>query len=156
MGVSGAGKTTLMDVLAGRKTGGYILRGQSLFLDILSTSSFLLTLLRSSKEIINQSGKMWKRLSTKLRNLPASSSLLKPNNNSIKINNFQTSSSSTLPPPSSAPLFSVGKKMVEDFMPIATGHEKEELEAQIMGRLSYIRIELLPFASNSTLAMNKA
>ena len=24
MGVSGAGKTTLMDVLAGRKTGGYI------------------------------------------------------------------------------------------------------------------------------------
>ncbi|KAI9160280.1 hypothetical protein LWI28_006789 [Acer negundo] len=31
MGVSGAGKTTLMDVLAGRKTGGYI-SGKSQFL----------------------------------------------------------------------------------------------------------------------------
>ncbi|RIA04399.1 hypothetical protein BRARA_K01364, partial [Brassica rapa] len=54
---------------------------------------------------------------------PASSSVISRHFSSESVNDFNTFAVET-----------VGKKKVEDVMPIATGHEKEELEAELEGR----------------------
>lgn len=78
---------------------------------------------------------MWRRLSTQLRPLAASRS------NPI-VGPYVSSSTPSFRP--AASLFSrylsapsgdgVSSKKVEDIMPIATGHEREELEAELQGR----------------------
>ncbi|KAI8019927.1 hypothetical protein LOK49_LG04G02598 [Camellia lanceoleosa] len=82
---------------------------------------------------------MWRRLSSQLRTLA-------PCRSPSKLNRFATNNLSSSPPPCrpAVALFSrhfasasdnVGsKKRVEDVMPIATGHEREELEAELQGR----------------------
>ncbi|XP_057514901.1 putative cytochrome c oxidase subunit 5b-like [Actinidia eriantha] len=82
---------------------------------------------------------MWRRLYTQLRTLAPS--------RSHKLNRFangKVSSSPSLYRTASVPFSRqfasdsaenvVSKKRVEDVMPIATGHEREELEAEIQGR----------------------
>ncbi|KAF5957124.1 hypothetical protein HYC85_004349 [Camellia sinensis] len=82
---------------------------------------------------------MWRRLSSQLRTLA-------PWRSPSKLNRFATGNLSSSPPPyrPAVAFFSrhfasasdnVGsKKRVEDVMPIATGHEREELEAELQGR----------------------
>ncbi|KAA8541878.1 hypothetical protein F0562_023030 [Nyssa sinensis] len=87
---------------------------------------------------------MWRRLSTQLRTLAACRS-------TSKLNRFVAGNVSSSPSPLPTPfrpavtLISrhfasdsaenlVSKKRVEDVMPIATGHEREELEAELEGR----------------------
>ncbi|XP_017215794.1 cytochrome c oxidase subunit 5b-2, mitochondrial [Daucus carota subsp. sativus] len=82
---------------------------------------------------------MWRRVSTHLRPLAVSRSAQRPNRS---IAPGVSSSTPSFRP--AASLFSrsftapagggVLSKRVEDVMPIATGHEREELEAQLQGR----------------------
>ncbi|KAL6996550.1 hypothetical protein U1Q18_006683 [Sarracenia purpurea var. burkii] len=81
---------------------------------------------------------MWRKLSTPLRTLAEC--------RSCKLNRFAAGkvSSSSSSYRATANLFSrtftsnsenvVSKKRVEDVVPIATGHEREELEAELEGR----------------------
>nr|DAD27082.1 TPA_asm: hypothetical protein HUJ06_028550 [Nelumbo nucifera] len=97
---------------------------------------------------------MWRRVSSQLQTLVAWRSAMKLERSVIGgekiLRNRALTSASSSPAPSpfqrTAPLFSHqassdadttlsnGKKMVEDIMPIATGHEREELEAELEGR----------------------
>ncbi|KAL6972836.1 Cytochrome c oxidase subunit 5b-1, mitochondrial [Sarracenia purpurea var. burkii] len=83
---------------------------------------------------------MWRRLSTQIR-------ILAPCRSSSKLNRFTAGDVSYSPPPhrlivtffsrqftSVSTDSAVSKKKVEDVMPIATGHEREELEAELEGR----------------------
>ncbi|XP_072965845.1 putative cytochrome c oxidase subunit 5b-like isoform X1 [Typha angustifolia] len=78
-------------------------------------------------------GSMWRRVNPQLRAVVSWRSSLKPAAS-------MSSSPSFSPLAETAPLFysSLGnatlKKRVEDVMPIATGHEREELEADLEGR----------------------
>ncbi|GFZ07975.1 rubredoxin-like superfamily protein [Actinidia rufa] len=82
---------------------------------------------------------MWRKLSSLLRTLA-------PRRSGSKLNSIAAGkvSSSTSPHRKITAIFSrhfasdsdnvVSKKRVEDVMPIATGHEREELEAELQGR----------------------
>ncbi|XP_077211254.1 cytochrome c oxidase subunit 5b-2, mitochondrial-like [Tasmannia lanceolata] len=95
---------------------------------------------------------MWRRVSAKLQTLapwkPAAMKLLRSDGgesirNRALLSAYSSLHSSPAPSPfqKTAPLFSSdaenimakGKKRVEDIMPIATGHEREELEAELEG-----------------------
>ncbi|KAM7471693.1 hypothetical protein LguiA_009876 [Lonicera macranthoides] len=81
---------------------------------------------------------MWRRLSTQLRSLTSSRSASTP------YRYIAAGDISPSPLRSAVSLFSrqftatfesvVSKKRVEDVVPIATGHEREELEAELQGR----------------------
>ncbi|KAM0932581.1 putative cytochrome-c oxidase [Dioscorea sansibarensis] len=91
---------------------------------------------------------MWRRSSSRLQMLAASWWSTSPHLRCPAAQALRTTTSSSLHPstlsPSSfektLPLFSSNsdedslKKKMEDVMPIATGHEREELEAEIEGR----------------------
>ncbi|OVA00490.1 Cytochrome c oxidase [Macleaya cordata] len=94
---------------------------------------------------------MWRRISVHLQSVSPWRSVLKQNNVIIRpnqrlINSASSSSATIFPFHRTAPLFSQhatsdsdtilskGKKAVEDVMPIATGHEREEIEAELQGR----------------------
>ncbi|KAL5729510.1 Cytochrome c oxidase subunit 5b-1 [Ranunculus cassubicifolius] len=106
---------------------------------------------------------MWRRLSARLQTLTPRGSVLP---NTTPIRSLLTSSSpSTSPFQRTLPLFSnqtqaassVGKTRVEDVMPIATGHEKEELEAQLQGRdLLEINHPCGPFGTKESPAIVKS
>ncbi|KAI3891207.1 hypothetical protein MKW98_007512 [Papaver atlanticum] len=96
---------------------------------------------------------MWRRISAHLHRSPWRSAQQQQQQNLRRINQQQrlissvsstSSSSTTTVPPfqKTTPLFSQhsdtilskGKKTVEDVMPIATGHEREEIEAALQGK----------------------
>jgi len=80
---------------------------------------------------------MWRRLSTQLRSLTSSRSASRPNR-------YIAGDVSSCPRRPTITLLSrhftaasenvVSKKRVEDVVPIATGHEREEIEAELQGR----------------------
>ncbi|XXG55980.1 hypothetical protein AAC387_Pa03g3521 [Persea americana] len=103
---------------------------------------------------------MWRRVSAQLQTLApswrSSLNLLRSNGrSSIRNPSFLASSSS------SSSLFStsvsdssIGKKRVENIMLIATGHEREELEAEIEGRKRFdMDAPVGPFGTKETPAI---
>ncbi|XP_059642126.1 putative cytochrome c oxidase subunit 5b-like [Cornus florida] len=107
---------------------------------------------------------MWRRLSAQLRTLsPCRRSASTPNR-------FLTGTISPSPSPlrPAVTLFSrhfasesgdnvVSKKRVEDVMPIATGHEREELEAELEGRnILDVNFPVGPFGTKEAPAVIKS
>ncbi|XP_050268485.1 cytochrome c oxidase subunit 5b-1, mitochondrial-like isoform X2 [Quercus robur] len=77
------------------------------------------------------------------------------------VRSLTTTSSATTPPHShtlfSAPLSGNTLKKVEDVMPIATGHEREELEAALQGRnVLEINYPVGPFGTKDSPAIVKS
>ncbi|XP_017215532.1 cytochrome c oxidase subunit 5b-2, mitochondrial [Daucus carota subsp. sativus] len=82
---------------------------------------------------------MWRRLSTHLRPLAVSRSAPRPNRSvapgvSSSTPSFRPAASIVSRSFTAPAGDGVSSKRVEDVMPIATGHEREELEAQLQGR----------------------
>ncbi|OVA00488.1 Protein kinase domain [Macleaya cordata] len=117
---------------------------------------------------------MWRRISVHFQSVSPWRSVLKQNNVIIRpnqrlINSASSSSATIFPFHRTAPLFSQhatsdsdtilskGKKAVEDVMPIATGHEREEIEAELQGRnLQEMDYPEGPFAGISDSEVNES
>eukprot|EP00268_Persea_americana_P055479 TRINITY_DN6451_c0_g1_i4.p1 TRINITY_DN6451_c0_g1~~TRINITY_DN6451_c0_g1_i4.p1 ORF type:complete len:234 (+),score=41.78 TRINITY_DN6451_c0_g1_i4:173-874(+) len=104
---------------------------------------------------------MWRRVSSQLQTLAPSwrsTALNIPRSNGARlIRNPSFLASPSFPFSTSVSDTSVGTKKVEDIMPIATGHEREELEAELQGQKRFdLDAPVGPFGTKESPAIVKS